>query len=71
MEERTTVRMRKSEAQEAQRLTGARNRVEAFRALLDEARRARRRRRLLERAGTIDIEYVRRHDRGRRQADAS
>jgi len=66
MEERTTVRVRGSEAREALRLTGARNRVEAFRALLDEARRTRARRRLLERAGTIDIEYVRAHDRGRR-----
>jgi len=66
MEKATTIRLRKEEAEEAVTLTGARNASEAMRALLDEARRARHRRRVLQRAGTLAIEYVRPGDRGRR-----
>jgi hypothetical protein len=66
MEKLITVRMRKEDAVEAVTLTGARSRSEALRVLLDEARRTRRRRRVLERAGTLAIDYVRPDDRGRR-----
>ena len=66
MEKLITVRMRKEDAVEAVTLTGARSRSEAMRVLLDEARRTRRRRRVLERAGTLAIDYVRPDDRGRR-----
>ena len=66
MEKLITVKLREEEMREAVALTGARNRSEAMRVLLDEARRARRRRRVLERAGTVAIDYVRPQDRGRR-----
>lgn len=66
MEKLITVKMRKEDVAEAVALTGARNRSEAMCVLLDEARRARRRRRVLERAGTLAIDYVRPQDRGRR-----
>jgi hypothetical protein len=66
MEKLITVKLREEEVLEAVALTGARSRSEAMRVLLDEARRARRRRRVIARAGTLPIEYVRPQDRGRR-----
>ena len=56
----------KEEAEEAVSLTSAGNKTEAFRLLLDEKRRLEKRRRVLAKAGRIDIEYVRPQDRGRR-----
>jgi len=62
----TTVKIPKDEAREAVSLTGAENKTQAIRLLLDEKRRLEKRRRLLARAGQIAIEYVRPYDRGRR-----
>ncbi len=62
----TTVKIRKEEAEEAISLTGAENKTEAIRLLLDEKRRLEKRRRVLTKAGRIAIEYVRPQDRGRR-----
>ncbi len=62
----TTVKILKEEAEEAVSLTRAENKTEAFRLLLDEKRRLERRRRVLAKAGRVDIEYVRPQDRGRR-----
>jgi len=62
----TTVKIPKDEAREAVSLTGAENKTQAIRLLLDEKRRLEKRRRLLAKAGRIAIEYVRPHDRGRR-----
>jgi hypothetical protein len=62
----TTVKIPKDEAREAVSLTGAENKTQAIRLLLDEKRRLEMRRRLLSKAGRIAIEYVRPHDRGRR-----
>ena len=60
----TTVKILKGEAEEAVSLTRAGNKTEAFRLLLDEKRRLEKRRRVLAKAGRIDIEYVRPQDRG-------
>ena len=62
----TTVKILKGEAEEAVSLTRAENKTEAFRLLLDEKRRLEKRRRVLAKAGRVDIEYVRPQDRGRR-----
>lgn len=62
----TTVKILKREAEEAVSLTKAENKTEAFRLLLDEKRRLEKRRRVLAKAGRIDVEYVRPQDRGRR-----
>ncbi len=62
----TTVKIPKEEAKEAVSLTGAENKTEAIRLLLNDKRRLEKRRRLLARAGRIAIEYVRPYDRGRR-----
>ncbi|GEM_PF-4016011 len=62
----TTVKILKEEAEEAVSLTRAENKTEAFRLLLDEKRRLEKRRRVLAKAGRVDIEYVRPQDRGRR-----
>jgi len=62
----TTVKILKGEAEEAVSLTRAGNKTEAFRLLLDEKRRLEKRRRVLAKAGRVDIEYVRPQDRGRR-----
>lgn len=62
----TTVKIPKDEAREAVSLTGAENKTQAIRLLLDEKRRLEKRRRLLAKAGKIAIEYVRPYDRGRR-----
>lgn len=62
----TTVKILKEEAEEAVSLTIAGNKTEAFRLLLDEKRRLEKRRRVLAKAGRLDIEYVRPQDRGRR-----
>ncbi|MBI4488854.1 MAG: hypothetical protein HY694_07185 [Deltaproteobacteria bacterium] len=62
----TTVKIPKDEAREAVSLTGAENKTQAIRLLLDEKRRLEKRRRLLAKAGRIVIEYVRPQDRGRR-----
>ena len=62
----TTVKIPKDEAREAVSLTGAENKTQAIRLLLDEKRRLEMRRRLLSKAGRIAVEYVRPYDRGRR-----
>jgi len=62
----TTVKILKEEAEEAVSLTSAGNKTEAFRLLLDEKRRLEKRRRVLAKAGRVDIEYVRPQARGRR-----
>ncbi len=62
----TTVKIPKEEAKEAVSLTGAENKTEAIRLLLNDKRRLEKRRRLLAKAGRIAIEYVRPYDRGRR-----
>jgi hypothetical protein len=62
----TTVKILKGEAEEAVSLTRAENKTEAFRLLLDEKRRLEKRRRVLAKAGRMEIEYVRPQDRGRR-----
>lgn len=62
----TTVKILKQEAEEAVSLTRAENKTEAFRLLLDEKRRLEKRRRVLSKAGRLDIEYVRPQDRSRR-----
>lgn len=62
----TTVKISKKEAEEAVALTGADNKTEAVRLLLDAKRRLEKRRKLLAKAGRIAIEYVRPQDRGRR-----
>ena len=62
----TTVKILKQQAEEAVSLTRAGNKTEAFRLLLDEKKRLEKRRRVLAKAGRVDIEYVRPQDRGRR-----
>ena len=62
----TTVKILKEEAEEAVSLTSAGNKTEAFRLLLDEKRRLEKRRRVLAKAGRMEIEYVRPQDCGRR-----
>ena len=62
----TTVKILKGEAEEAVSLTRAENKTEAFRLLLDEKRRLEKRRRVIAKAGRMEIEYVRPQDRGRR-----
>lgn len=62
----TTVKISKEDANEAVSLTGADNKTEAIRLLLEEKKRLEKRRRLLAKAGRIRIEYVRPYDRGRR-----
>ncbi len=62
----TTVKISKDDANEAVSLTGADNKSEAIRLLLEEKKRLEKRRRLLAKAGRIRIEYVRPYDRGRR-----
>ena len=62
----TTVKILKQQAEEAVSLTRAGNKTEAFRLLLDEKKRLEKRRRVLAKAGRMEIEYVRPQDRGRR-----
>jgi hypothetical protein len=62
----TTVKILKQQAEEAVSLTRAGNKTEAFRLLLQEKKRLEKRRRILTKAGRVDIEYVRPQDRGRR-----
>lgn len=62
----TTVKISKDDADEAVSLTRAGNKTEAIRLLLEEKRRLEKRRRLLAKAGRINLEYVRPYDRGRR-----
>lgn len=62
----TRIKISKRDASEAVSLTGARNKTEAVRLLLEEKKRLEKRRRLLAKAGRIRIKYVRPHDRGRR-----
>ena len=66
MDKFTTVKIPKEEAKEAVSLTGAENKTEAIRLLLNDKRRLEKRRRLLAKVGRIAIEYVRPYDRGRR-----
>jgi len=62
----TTVKISKNEADEAISLTGAENKTQAIRLLLEEKKRLEKRRRLLAKAGRINVDYVRPYDRGRR-----
>ena len=62
----TRIKISKRDANEAVSLTGARNKTEAFRLLLEEKKRLEKRRRLLAKAGRINLDYVGPYDRGRK-----
>jgi len=62
----TRIKISKRDANEAVSLTGARNKAQAVRLLLEEKKRLEKRRNLLAKAGRISIEYVRPHDQGQR-----
>ena len=66
MKKLATIKISKKDANEAVSLTGARNKTETFRLLLEEKKRLEKRRQLLAKAGRISIEYVRPHEWGRR-----